>query len=117
MPKGQGITPVLLVIIFFIFCKNPIDKIRDVCYNRQVAKQCADIAQSVEHLIGNEEVISPNLIISSIFDFAPIGAGSVCVQLADIAQSVEHLIGNEEVISSNLIISSKNPRQSPRVFV
>ena len=26
----------------------------------------ADIAQSVEHLIGNEEVISSNLIISSI---------------------------------------------------
>ena len=32
----------------------------------QVAVKRADIAQSVEHLIGNEEVISSNLIISSI---------------------------------------------------
>ena len=37
----------------------------------------ADIAQSVEHLIGNEEVISSNLIISSISEPVPIGTGSV----------------------------------------
>ena len=82
----------------------------------QVAIKCADIAQSVEHLIGNEEVISSNLIISSIYGSASLKQIRY-ERLADIAQSVEHLIGNEEVISSNLIISSKNPRQSPRVFV
>ena len=37
----------------------------------------ADIAQSVEHLIGNEEVISSNLIISSISKSVPIGADLV----------------------------------------
>ena len=37
----------------------------------------ADIAQSVEHLIGNEEVISSNLIISSISESVPIGTDSV----------------------------------------
>ena len=43
----------------------------------QVAVKRADIAQSVEHLIGNEEVISSNLIISSISESVPIGTGSV----------------------------------------
>ncbi len=75
----------------------------------QARPQNADIAQSVEHLIGNEEVISSNLIISSI-RIRSIGTDSNRDHFADIAQSVEHLIGNEEVISSNLIISSRKPR-------
>ena len=37
----------------------------------------ADIAQSVEHLIGNEEVISSNLIISSISKSVSIEADLV----------------------------------------
>ena len=54
-----------------------LDKIRELCYNMQVAVKRADIAQSVEHLIGNEEVISSNLIISSISESVPIGTDSV----------------------------------------
>ena len=43
----------------------------------QVAVKRADIAQSVEHLIGNEEVISSNLIISSISKSVSIEADLV----------------------------------------
>ena len=53
----------------------------------------AVIAQSVERVIGNDEVGSSNLPNSSIF--------------AVIAQSVERVIGNDEVGSSNLPNSSK----------
>ena len=48
--------------------KKGIDKLEKLWYNRQVVKrtdEVADIAQSVEHVIGNDEVISSNLIISS----------------------------------------------------
>ena len=59
----------------------------------------AGMAQSVEHVIGNDEVISSNLITSSI---------QTLKLFAGMAQSVEHVIGNDEVISSNLITSSKS---------
>ena len=55
------------------------------------------MAQSVEHVIGNDEVISSILISSSNFRR----------RSAAMAQSVEHVIGNDEVISSILISSSK----------
>ena len=84
-PKGQSaelhthhlFAPFSLCKILEKFSANPLDKFCDVCYNRQVAWKCADIAQSVEHLIGNEEVISSNLIISSISESVPIGTDSV----------------------------------------
>ena len=60
---------------------------------------CAAMAQSVEHVIGNDEVISSILISSSNFRR----------QHAAMAQSVEHVIGNDEVISSILISSSIDP--------
>ena len=55
------------------------------------------MAQSVEHVIGNDEVISSILISSS----------NSRRHHAAMAQSVEHVIGNDEVISSILISSSK----------
>ena len=57
------------------------------------------MAQSVEHVIGNDEVISSILITSSMQTLKPF---------AGMAQSVEHVIGNDEVISSILITSSKS---------
>ena len=58
----------------------------------------AAMAQSVEHVIGNDEVISSILISSSNFRR----------HHAAMAQSVEHVIGNDEVISSILISSSRS---------
>ena len=43
------------------FFQKPIDKSLLVCYNIRVA----GMAQSVEHVIGNDEVISSILITSS----------------------------------------------------
>ena len=65
------------------------------------------MAQSVEHVIGNDEVISSILITSSMRSPATVGL-CVRVQDAGMAQSVEHVIGNDEVISSILITSSKS---------
>ena len=73
------------------------------------------MAQSVEHVIGNDEVISSNLITSS-------KSGSLCgtelssLRDAGMAQSVEHVIGNDEVISSNLITSSKTKSSSKELL-
>ena len=53
----------------------------------------ADLAQLVEQLIRNEQVVGSNPIISSI-------------NIADLAQLVEQLIRNEQVVGSNPIISS-----------
>ena len=65
------------------------------------------MAQSVEHVIGNDEVISSILITSSMRSPTIVG---LCRrdQDAGMAQSVEHVIGNDEVISSILITSSKS---------
>ncbi len=49
--------------IIFIFFEKAIDKIRRICYNVKVSN--AGMAQSVEHVIGNDEVISSILITSS----------------------------------------------------
>ena len=46
------------------FFQKSIDKPKDICYNIIVARQ-AGMAQSVEHVIGNDEVISSILITSS----------------------------------------------------
>ena len=62
----------------------------------------AVIAQSVERVIGNDEVGSSNLPNSSIF--------------AVIAQSVERVIGNDEVGSSNLPNSSRRVSETVRVL-
>ena len=51
------------------YFQKPLDKPSSFCYNDKVAApRCLDaaIAQSVEHVIGNDEVIGPNPIISSI---------------------------------------------------
>ena len=50
-----------LIKKLFIFFKNAIDKTKNVWYNNGVA----GMAQSVEHVIGNDEVISSILITSS----------------------------------------------------
>ena len=56
-------------------------------------KRVAAIAQSVERILGKDEVASSNLASSSIF--------------AAIAQPVERILGKDEVASSNLASSSK----------
>ena len=63
-----------------------------VCQSRKVA-DVADLAQLVEQLIRNEQVVGSNPIISSI-------------NIADLAQLVEQLIRNEQVVGSSPIISS-----------
>ena len=45
-------------------CEKSIDKVKSICYNNKVANN-AGMAQSVEHVIGNDEVISSILITSS----------------------------------------------------
>ena len=45
--------------------QKPLDKSRGNCYNVNVVTTNAAIAQSVEHVIGNDEVIGPNPISSS----------------------------------------------------
>ena len=45
--------------------KKAIDKRKSLWYNKQVVKSDAGMAQSVEHVIGNDEVISSILITSS----------------------------------------------------
>ena len=50
------------------YFQKPLDKHTSFCYNNKVAApRCLDaaIAQSVEHVIGNDEVISSILITSS----------------------------------------------------
>ena len=61
-----------------LFCKNilkffkkTIDKTKALWYNVQVVRKTnAGMAQSVEHVIGNDEVISSILITSSKSTFA-----------------------------------------------
>ena len=57
----------------------------------------AAIAQSVERILGKDEVASSNLASSSTFNFIS----------AAIAQPVERILGKDEVASSNLASSSK----------
>ena len=45
--------------------KKALDKEESICYNYKVASKYAGMAQSVEHVIGNDEVISSILITSS----------------------------------------------------
>ena len=45
--------------------EKPIDKRKMIWYNNKVVKTDAGMAQSVEHVIGNDEVISSILITSS----------------------------------------------------
>ena len=59
----------------------------------------AAIAQSVERILGKDEVASSNLASSSIFPNT----------YAAIAQSVERILGKDEVASSNLASSSILP--------
>ena len=49
--------------LFAEILKKGIDKQNNICYNIKVAG--AGMAQSVEHVIGNDEVISSILITSS----------------------------------------------------
>ena len=44
---------------------KPLDKMKKLCYNREVGGFHAGMAQLVEHVIGNDEVIGPNPISSS----------------------------------------------------
>ena len=62
------------------------------------ANEYAAIAQSVERILGKDEVASSNLARSSIF--------------AAIAQPVERILGKDEVASSNLASSSKISRSN-----
>ena len=48
-----------------MFLKFAIDNRCGFCYNQYRVKRSADIAQLAEHVIGNDEVMSSNLIISS----------------------------------------------------
>ena len=48
-----------------IFFSKPLDKMKKLCYNREVGGFRAGMAQLVEHVIGNDEVISSTLIASS----------------------------------------------------
>ena len=55
--------------IFKKYLPKPLDKQGAFCYNikrRRTSAFDAAIAQSVEHVIGNDEVIGPNPISSSI---------------------------------------------------
>ena len=45
--------------------QKTIDKQDEICYNDKVVRKNAGMAQSVEHVIGNDEVIGPNPISSS----------------------------------------------------
>ena len=45
--------------------EKTLDKMKRLWYTIQVAGSDAGMAQSVEHVIGNDEVISSNLITSS----------------------------------------------------
>ena len=45
--------------------KKTLDKRKSLWYNKRVVKHDAGMAQSVEHVIGNDEVIGPNPISSS----------------------------------------------------
>ena len=77
--------------------KKMLDKTADPLYNLKAVKNAA-IAQSVERILGKDEVASSNLASSSIF------LDSIS---AAIAQSVERILGKDEVASSNLASSSK----------
>ena len=48
-----------------IFFSKPLDKMKKLCYNSEVGGFHAGMAQLVEHVIGNDEVISSTLIASS----------------------------------------------------
>ena len=72
-----------------------------VCQSRKVA-DVADLAQLVEQLIRNEQVVGSNPIISSII-------------IADLAQLVEQLIRNEQVVGSSPIASSIEKSRLPRI--
>ena len=63
--------------------------------SRVSATEYAAIAQSVERILGKDEVASSNLASSSNLKFAAI------------AQPVERILGKDEVASSNLASSSK----------
>ena len=71
-----------------IFQKS-IDKPKDICYNIIVARQ-AGMAQSVEHVIGNDEVISSILITSS-------RKKHICV--ADVLFSTKFALRSSEIAS------------------
>ena len=74
-------------MIFIVYYKQAVPK----------GTRNAAIAQSVERILGKDEVASSNLASSSIF--------------AAIAQPVERILGKDEVASSNLASSSiKNPK-------
>ena len=45
--------------------QKTLDKQDEICYNDKVVRKNAGMAQSVEHVIGNDEVISSILITSS----------------------------------------------------
>ncbi len=77
--------------------KKMLDKTADPLYNLKAVKNAA-IAQSVERILGKDEVASSNLASSSTF------LDSIS---AAIAQSVERILGKDEVASSNLASSSK----------
>ena len=62
-------------------------------------KRVAAIAQSVERILGKDEVASSNLASSSNF--------LLTAPYAAIAQPVERILGKDEVASSNLASSSK----------
>ena len=55
--------------------QKALDKARFFCYNNTVAWKSAAIAQSVEHVIGNDEVIGPNPISSSKVKGSPNRVG------------------------------------------
>ena len=80
-----------------------LDKMPHPLYNLKAVKNAA-IAQSVERILGKDEVASSNLASSSII---------LDSLSAAIAQSVERILGKDEVASSNLASSS---RKRPRPF-
>ena len=63
--------------------QKALDKARFFCYNNTVAWKSAAIAQSVEHVIGNDEVIGPNPISSSINKPLPNRVAALFVFLRD----------------------------------
>ena len=77
--------------------EKSLDKWVHPLYNLKAVKNAA-IAQSVECILGKDEVASSNLASSSIF---------LDSLSAAIAQSVERILGKDEVASSNLASSSK----------
>ena len=48
--------------------QKTIDKQDEICYNDKVVRKNAGMAQSVEHVIGNDGVASPILANGTIYD-------------------------------------------------